>query len=328
MNSFPGDADPDPLGHSDSNGESGSEPSNAAPSGDLAVPARSGGRRASNRGGAALASFLEHAEKGAAPQLLAGPSAWNYASHAAMAICLLGFGWAAGSYLFGSGGPMAGLKPTPAETASPESLERAQIIRSTQKLDDDVRALKANVEAMRAAFAQGPSAKDQHILEKGLDNLKTRLDTVKAETSASISDLAAKVDRLQRDPATKLQQVIDRLDRIEHQSAAPTPASPPAGPAAKGLTPTRIQADATQPKAPPQAERPEPKRLPLITSWVVRDVYDGLAVVENARGSLEVALGENIPGAGTVKSIERRGAGWVVITSRGLIDFVHDGFTP
>jgi hypothetical protein len=38
--------------------------------------------------------------------------------------------------------------------------------------------------------------------------------------------------------------------------------------------------------------------------------------------------GETIPGAGTVKSIERRGAGWIVITSRGLVDSAHDGFQP
>ena len=69
----------------------------------------------------------------------------------------------------------------------------------------------------------------------------------------------------------------------------------------------------------------------------MRDVYNGVALVENARGSLEVALGDTIPGAGTVKSIERRGGGWIVIAEgdfqgtprvfderNAIIDVAHD----
>ena len=66
----------------------------------------------------------------------------------------------------------------------------------------------------------------------------------------------------------------------------------------------------------------------LITNWVVRDVYDGIALVESPRGSIEVTPGETIPGAGTVKAIERRGAGWIVITNRGLVDSARDSFQP
>jgi hypothetical protein len=43
---------------------------------------------------------------------------------------------------------------------------------------------------------------------------------------------------------------------------------------------------------------------------------------------MEVAPGELIPGAGTVKSIERRGGAWIVITSRGLIDSARDRYQP
>jgi len=66
----------------------------------------------------------------------------------------------------------------------------------------------------------------------------------------------------------------------------------------------------------------------LITNWVVRDVYDGIALVESPRGSIEVTPGETIPGAGTVKSIERRGTGWIVITNLGLVDSARDSFQP
>ena len=55
----------------------------------------------------------------------------------------------------------------------------------------------------------------------------------------------------------------------------------------------------------------------MITEWVVRDVYDGIALggprlIESRR--------EDHSGAGMAKSIERRSAGWIVITSRGLVD--------
>jgi hypothetical protein len=65
----------------------------------------------------------------------------------------------------------------------------------------------------------------------------------------------------------------------------------------------------------------------LISNWVVRDVYNGDALVESPRGSIEVVPGDIIPGAGTVKSIERRGAG-CVITNRGLVDSASDSFQP
>lgn len=63
-----------------------------------------------------------------------------------------------------------------------------------------------------------------------------------------------------------------------------------------------------------------------MTNWIVRDVYDGIALVESPQGAVEVAPGEVIPGAGRVISIERRGAGWIVITNRGLVD--SDGYEP
>jgi hypothetical protein len=52
---------------------------------------------------------------------------------------------------------------------------------------------------------------------------------------------------------------------------------------------------------------------------VLRDVYDGVALVEGRDGYQEVAVGQMLPGAGRVEAIERRGDRWVVVTSLGLI---------
>jgi uncharacterized protein YidB (DUF937 family) len=281
---------------------------------------------------------------------------FSYGSRAVLAACLFGFAWAAGSYFSRGQSPFFALKPPPAgPVATQESVARTEVLRATQEMTEDIRALKANVEALRAAQSQ--SGNDAAALE----GLKTRLDAVKAETGASIADLAGKVENMQRDPEAKLSQVIERLDRVEHQIAAPlatasigaasatgkeaagkpaqiavAPAKPPLE-NAQGQRKIGGRHDAFDPSQNPTAPgvpRPLGSLAPaastpqLITNWVVRDVYNGVAVVESPRGSIEVARGEVIPGAGTVKSIERRGRGWIVITSRGLIDSARDGYRP
>jgi uncharacterized protein YidB (DUF937 family) len=278
-----------------------------------------------------------------------------YGLYAALAVCLFGFAWAAGSYYSGGQLPFYPFKP-PAPAAVPQEIvERQELLRTAQKMAEDIQGLKANVEALRAA--QGQSGQDGTALE----GLKTRLEEVKTETGASIADLAAKVEQTQREPAEKLSQVVERLDRIERQIAAPTataslgaaaasgaagarkgaqtavaPAKPPLE-NAQGQKKTGGRHDAFDPSqnpAAPGVPRPLGTVAPaastpqLLTNWVVRDVYNGMALVESPRGSIEVAPGEIIPGAGTVKSIERRGGGWIVITSRGLIDSARDSFRP
>jgi hypothetical protein len=280
---------------------------------------------------------------------------FSYGSRAVLAACLFGFAWAAGSYFSGSQSPFYTIKPPPAgPVATQESVARTEMLRAAQETAGDIRALKANVEALRAAQSQ--SGSDATALE----GLKTRLEAVNTETGASIAELTGKVENIQREPEAKLSQVIERLDRIEHQiaplataslGAASAPgnaaAGKPAQPAVAQAKPPLENAhgqrkiggrgDAFDPSKNPTAPGvPRPlgslasaaSTPQLITNWVVRDVYAGVAVVESPRGSMEVAPGELIPGAGTVKSIERRGGGWIVITSRGLIDSARDRYHP
>ncbi|MDQ6869232.1 MAG: hypothetical protein M3178_12900 [Pseudomonadota bacterium] len=246
----------------------------------------------------------------------------SYGLHAALAACLFGFAWAAGSYFSGNYSPLYALKPPPARTVGTQvSVERSELLRMAQKMAEDIRTLKANAEALRAAQSQ--IAKDTTALE----GLKSRLEAVNTETSASIAELAGKVEHLQREPAAKLSQVLERLDRIERQIAAPLATASIGAASAPGKVAAGKQAQlAVAPATPPlESAKGHPQ---LITNWVVRDVYDGIALVESPRGSIEVAPGEIIPGAGMVKSIERRGAGWIVITSRGLVDSARDSYQP
>jgi uncharacterized protein YidB (DUF937 family) len=241
-----------------------------------------------------------------------------YGSYMAVAVCLFGLAWA-GWY---------------------------SSRRTETRMADDILALKASVEALRAA--QGQSQIDATALE----GLKSRLDAVKNETAASIVEVANKLEQLQREPEAKFSQLFERLDRLEHQTAgslatAPLGANsvqgapgvrkpaqmaaalpmPPAGDVrAQGIAGGR--GDVFEPSRDPADPGSRRSRPQLITNWFVRDVYDGIALVESPHGSIEVMPGETIPGAGTVISIERRGAGWIVITSRGLVDSAPGRFLP
>ena len=306
----------------DSPDEAVPEPAAARPRGANVPTTGARGRDSKHGAASGLVAFKE-AE--AASTRWAPPrfeQLFSYGSHAALAACLFGFAWAAGSYFSSSYTPIYALKPPPARTVVPqESVARSEMLRTAQKMAEDIRALKANVEALRAAQSQ--TAKDTTALE----GLKSRLEAINTETGASIAELAGRVEHLQREPAAKLSQVLERLDRIERQIAAPLAtasigAAPAPGKAAAGKQAQLASAPA---KPPLENAKGHPQ---LITNWVVRDVYDGIALVESPRGSIEVAPGEIIPGAGMVKSIERRGAGWIVITSRGLVDSARDSYQP
>ena len=54
--------------------------------------------------------------------------------------------------------------------------------------------------------------------------------------------------------------------------------------------------------------------------YVLRDVHDGVALVEGRAGMREVAPGDALPGVGRIRSIERRRGQWVVVTANGLIE--------
>ncbi len=262
---------------------------------------------------------------------------FGYGSRAALAACLFGIAWLAGSYYSSEHWPFDAIKVPP--VATQESLARTEMLRATQEITEDIRGLKADVEALRAA--QNQSGNDVAALE----GLKTRLDAVKAETGSSIGELASKVENMQREPEAKLSQIDERLDRIEHQIEGSPPAASIGATSAPGKAAAGIAAqqrkiggrgDAFDPSKNPNAPGvPRPlgslasaSTPHLLTNWVVRDVYNGIALVESPRGSIEVSPGEIIPGAGTVQSIERRGAGWIVITSRGLIDSDRTSFHP
>jgi hypothetical protein len=139
----------------------------------------------------------------------------RFGPRAALAASLVGFTGVAGAYFSGGQLPFSARTPQPASLDGQQpGGERAKILRMVHQMADEVRALKARVEAVHA---QSTSAKEATALE----GLKARLDGEKTETGA----LAGKVDRLQREVTTKLAKASERFDRPDHRGAVPRAAA-------------------------------------------------------------------------------------------------------
>jgi hypothetical protein len=244
----------------------------------------------------------------------------GYGPQAALATCLFGFAWAASSYFSGDQWSLfSGSKPFASESATlQERRERAELSRAVKKMAGEIRALEASTDALRAGQSQAAQ------IRTDFEGLTARIEAQKSETRAAIAAAAAEAERMRREQEAALPQITSRLERLERKLAAQDAAA--AAPAAGETSQKTAPAGADPAKLP---VGPEASRKPhLITNWVVRDVYGGVALLESTRGTIEVALGEVVPGAGRVKAIERRGSGWIVITSRGLVDSASDVFTP
>ena len=101
-------------------------------------------------------------------------------------------------------------------------------------------------------------------------------------------------------------------------SAAEVPLRTGSIPEQKPVPPSDV-GRSEQAKTEAKAEaKPEPK--PAIEGWVLREVYDGVALIEGRnKRLLEVAPGQSLTGIGRVEAIEKRGRSWVVVTNRGII---------
>lgn len=229
-------------------------------------------------------------------------------SRAGLVAAGLGVGGAAAAFVLTHGLPVD-LASVLVSKAKPEPDPRvAESEALARRLTDSLDSVRAEVSSLRASLSRDASAQVAS-LEKKLDALASRLDTVQSATTSSLARLTAEIGPIRQETSTKLQSVLDRLDRSGAKVA--TEPAEPARPQAAPAKAQKTSAAATETAA---------KKPPVIKGWVLRGVYDGLALVEGADGTVEVAPGELLPGAGRVKSIERSSTGWIVVTSHGVID--------
>ena len=213
-----------------------------------------------------------------------------YVSRAAIVVAALAAGGALGAH------------PAPlrmlAGLAKPATPTEDQ---ETTRLAADIRAMRASLVEMsqRDEARAARITEDAHGLRKLVDGLRT-------ETMAGLAQTTTRLDHAEREAGAKFAPLAERLDRLDKTIAALMP------------TATLTPRPAVAPRKPTPIAAAEPPRL--IPGWVVRDADRASALIEGRDGAMEVTVGETVPGAGKVRAIEQRGGGWIVLTSRGIID--------
>jgi hypothetical protein len=191
----------------------------------------------------------------------------------------------------------------------------------TQSLTQAVESLKVRLDAI-------DSARSSNDLADLIGDMKSAVVSAR-EFNGAVAQLSQRVDKLDHEEGAK----VDKLsDRVDHEASVLT-----AEFSARfdkldktGVAPVSALAQAASPPQPPvqpkfnanvsmettgSIDRPKP----LLRSYIVLAARDDVALVGGRFGEREVRQGDILPGAGRVERIQRNGAGWIVVTSEGLI---------
>jgi hypothetical protein len=247
----------------------------------------------------------------------------------------LGLGAYAGTQIgFGNAVDSAAAQGPSVNVATALPWKRDVAMASTQareisRLKEELRGVRTQIDALKANPDQARQAQELKSLRASLENLKEGLTATRTDTAnaiAQVSSTQASKAMPEREQQ-RIEKIAERLDRLERQIADPTPtaAVPQKAEAAKPLTLQDPHALPTPADIAAAAQKAEAKPK-LIHNYVVREVADGVALIEGPDGLREVWPGRGVPGAGKVTSIERQAGKWVVITSEGLIEFKRDAY--
>ena len=197
---------------------------------------------------------------------------------------------------------VAQAETTKIDRALPWKKEVATVqAQANAKVREDLKALRGEIAALRANNDQLRQSEGQKQTQE-LRALRTALEAQKSETASLKADLAARLDRADRDAAQRTDKTVERVDRLEKRLSDPV---------ATGSIPKAAEA------AKPESKQPE---RPQVRGMVLRDVDRGVALIETRRGMMEVMPGDVIPGAGRVEAIEKHAGKWRVVTTTGIID--------
>jgi hypothetical protein len=165
-------------------------------------------------------------------------------------------------------------------------------------------------------------------LASGIESIKSDINAVRSDAVAEIARMDNRVQNLEivanADTSTANEliahdsEILSRVQRLEAQPrsviarASPQPAITGALPEVQGSPQATVKVSFNKPKPRARAAKP-------IDGWLVHNVRDDLALVENNGAHYEVRTGELLPDAGIVRSIKKRGEKWVVLTTKGTI---------
>ncbi|MES1155717.1 MAG: hypothetical protein ABUL48_04735 [Pseudorhodoplanes sp.] len=141
------------------------------------------------------------------------------------------------------------------------------------------------------------------------------LNKTLSQLSADVTSLKSALDTTSKATSTQLSRINERVERAEKsqteaaQKAARLSDTPKSS--AQFMSDVTGSIGSTIEK---QQARP-----PIVDGWVIRDIFDGRAMVESRHGIYEVTPGAPLPGIGRVEAIRRQDGRWVVVTPKGLI---------
>ena len=193
-----------------------------------------------------------------------------------------------------------------------------------QRSDDTADTLRAGLEAGRTETAR--LAQEIDRLTRTVTGLREAGEAARSETKAlnvGLSDRIARteqtverrlttlsetVTRAERDHGERIAALIGQIEKKVQNVAAAAPAKVEPKPEVRAPEPTQT------------GSLPDKPKVETLEGWALRDVYDGVAILEDRRRRLvEVGRGDAVPGVGRVEAIERRGRQWVVVTRQGVI---------
>lgn len=150
-----------------------------------------------------------------------------------------------------------------------------------------------------------------HLLDE-LRSLRAQIEQVRHTVEA------ARAGERVAETTSRLDKFEERLGRVERLGADRT-ATGSIAPADRAAAAKPEEKRPVIKPAGSAAKAPQPGFLR--GRYVLRDVIGGVALIERRDGLIEeVTPGDELPGAGRVTAIERRGGEWVVVTTRGIID--------
>ncbi|MBM3607319.1 MAG: hypothetical protein FJX29_02530 [Alphaproteobacteria bacterium] len=234
----------------------------------------------------------------AAPQSRAASPRWI--KFAAAAVLALGAGWFASASLLQT----TSVQIARQQPAQPSPVD--ELHAGLARLNDEAAALRERLAASEAAAqaAAGNAAKltaqarELAALKTALASLSAALESERAAHARSLASLTS---------------LGERMARLEKRSSDPAPVA-----STQSTAVPRTAGVANLPPPPPSGINAR-ARIPA-HGYVLREVYRGVALVEGRNGFIEVHPGDVLPGAGRVRSIERRGGKWIVVTANGVID--------
>jgi uncharacterized membrane-anchored protein YhcB (DUF1043 family) len=255
----------------------------------------------------------------------------SYLARAATVLAALGIGWAAGHAATTMRAPAA----DPAHQAL-MAIDWAGFAAGLQTVRSDSTRMAADLQALKGSLTGLKETADRAKQEAAgrFGQVAERLERIHKtdqEVAAKLAGLAERLEKAERDSHARLAAAVERLEKSERALAAqaakpavqaalqpPAPAAPPVpaadAPLRTGSIPDQALAEGGK------SEQPKADKAAPIEGWVLREVYDGVALIEGRnRRLLEIAPGQSLAGVGRVESIERRGRSWVVVTTRGVI---------